>query len=120
MTWIETLSAVLLSSGAALGIIGAIGLHRLPDFYTRAHAAGITDTLCAALFLGGLAIQFGWTLASVKLGLIFLFLLFTSPTACHALAKSALASGLQPWGVAEIPLTEVAVDGAESKPSSTP
>lgn len=90
-------SVVLLAAGSLLGIVGAIGLLRFPDFYTRLHAAGVTDTLCAGLFLGGLALHFGWTLASAKLAMIFAFLLFTSPTACHALAKAAHRSGLVPW-----------------------
>ena len=97
MSALELLSALLLLGGALLGISGGIGLLRFPDFYTRLHAAGVTDTLCAGLFLAGLALHFGWTLASVKLGMIFVFLLFTSPTACHVLARTAFRSGLAPW-----------------------
>lgn len=107
MVMVETISAVLLGAGALLGLIGGIGLLRFPDFYTRLHAASITDTLCAALLLSGLAVQFGATLASAKLGLIFAFLLFTSPTAAHALGKSALRSGLMPWGVDSADLARV-------------
>jgi multicomponent Na+:H+ antiporter subunit G len=94
---LEAVSAVLLLGGAVLGIGGGIGLLRFPDFYTRLHAAGITDTLCAGLFLSGLALQFGWSLASAKLLLIFAFLMFTSPTACNALARTAWRAGLVPW-----------------------
>ena len=90
--------AALLLPGVLLALVGTVGALRFPDFYTRLHAAGITDTLCAGLVLGGLTLHFGATLASAKLGLVFLFLLFTSPTACHALAKSAWRSGLVPWG----------------------
>ncbi|MDO9476026.1 MAG: monovalent cation/H(+) antiporter subunit G [Pseudohongiella sp.] len=97
MTILDILSGTLLLAGCALGVIGAIGLIRFPDFYTRMHAAGVTDTLCAGLFLGGLAIQFGMTLASAKLLLIFLFMLFTCPTSSHALAKAARHGGLKPW-----------------------
>lgn len=97
MDILQWLSAILLLSGCALGIIGGIGIIRFPDFYTRMHAAGVTDTLCAGLFFGGLMIHFGLTLASVKLLLIFLFMLFTCPTASHALAKSARHGGLKPW-----------------------
>lgn len=104
MAAVEVIAALLLGSGALLGLVGGIGLLRFPDFYTRLHAASITDTLCAALFLSGLAVYFGPTLASAKLALIFLFLLFTSPTAAHALGKSALRSGLMPWGVASADL----------------
>ncbi|KPJ90074.1 MAG: sodium:proton antiporter [Gammaproteobacteria bacterium SG8_11] len=83
-------------AGALLSVIGGIGMHRFPDFYARMHAAGTTDTLCAALILLGLALQAGLSLASFKLLLIFAFLLFTSPTATHALANAALHGGLKP------------------------
>lgn len=119
MSIVPLLAAGLLGAGALLGVVGGLGLLRLPDFYTRLHAASITDTLCAALFLSGLALHFGATLASVKLGLIFLFLLFTSPTAAHALGKSALRSGLVPWG---LPSTDRAAlpGGGEPDRASTP
>lgn len=93
---IDLLSWILLLTGGALGIVGGIGIHYFPDFYSRLHAAGITDTLCAMLILSGLGLQAGWSIAAFKLALIFLFLLFTSPTASHALANAALHSGLQP------------------------
>jgi len=97
MDLLQVLSAILLIAGSLLGLVGAIGVLRFPDFYTRLHAAGITDTLCTALFLGGLMIQFGMTLASMKLLLIFVFMLFTCPTATHALSKAARHGGLEPW-----------------------
>ncbi len=93
---IDTLSWICLLAGGALGIVGGIGIHRFPDFYSRLHAAGITDTLCAMLILLGLGLQAGWSLAAFKLALIFVFLFFTSPTASHALANAALHSGLKP------------------------
>jgi len=94
---IDVLSASLLLAGGVFGILGGIGLLRFPDFYTRLHAAGITDTLCAFLIIGGLLLQVGLTLFSLKLLLILLFMIFTSPTASHALARAALAAGLQPY-----------------------
>lgn len=103
MSAAELLSAALLLAGVALGVVGGVGLLRFPDFYTRLHAAGVTDTLCAGLFLGGVALQFGWGLASAKLGLVFAFLLFTSPTACHALARTAWRAGVPPWRAGEAP-----------------
>ena len=93
---IDILSWICLLAGGALGIAGGIGIHRFPDFYSRLHAAGITDTLCATLILLGLGLQAGWSLAAFKLFLIFVFLFFTSPTASHTLANAALHSGLQP------------------------
>lgn len=93
---LDTLSWICLLLGSLIGIIGGIGLHRFPDFYTRLHAAGTTDTLCAALFLLGLAFQAGISLASFKLFLIFAFIFFTSPTASHSLANAAMLGGLKP------------------------
>lgn len=93
---LEWLSWACLIAGAMLSVVGGIGMHRFPDFYSRLHAAGTTDTLCAALILLGLAAQAGLSLASFKLLLIFAFLLFTSPTASHALANAALHGGLKP------------------------
>ena len=92
----ETLSWVCLLLGAVLGMVGGIGMHRFPDFYTRLHAASITDTLCAALFLLGLGFQAGLSLAALKLCLIFIFIFITSPTASHSLANAAMHGGLQP------------------------
>ncbi|MCG6969187.1 MAG: monovalent cation/H(+) antiporter subunit G [Gammaproteobacteria bacterium] len=83
-------------AGALLSVIGGVGMHRFPDFYSRMHAAGTTDTLCAALILLGLGLQAGLSLVSFKLLLIFAFLLFTSPTATHALANAALQGNLKP------------------------
>lgn len=91
------IAALLLLGGSVLGLAGAIGILRLPDFYTRTHAAGITDTLCSGLFLAALVVHFGLTLASLKVLLIFVFLLFTCPTASHALARTARTNGLEPW-----------------------
>ena len=93
---LEILSWVFLVAGGLLGINGVIGIHRFPDFFSRLHAAGITDTLCAALILSGLGLQSGFSLVSFKLVLIFAFILFTSPTASHALANAALHGGVKP------------------------
>ena len=89
-------SWILLLVGAAFMIIGSLGLIRMPDFYTRLHPAGLTDTMGAGLVLAGLALQAGFNLVLVKLALIFLFLMLTSPTASHATARAALAAGLAP------------------------
>jgi len=94
--WLDLLSWAALLSGCFFGITGGIGLLRFPDFYTRMHAAGITDTLCAALILLGLMLQAGWGLVLIKLLLILALLLLTSPTSTHALARAAVHSGLQP------------------------
>jgi multicomponent Na+:H+ antiporter subunit G len=93
---LDILSWICLVAGGVFCVIGALGLVRMPDFYTRMHAAGITDTVGAWLMLLGMILQAGFTLIAVKLVMIGLLLLFTSPTATHALAKAALARGLKP------------------------
>ncbi len=93
---IDLFSWACLLVGGFFGIVGGIGVVRLPDFFTRLHGAGLTDTLCAALILIGLMLQAGLTLTTVKLILILVFLFFTSPTATHALAKAALHGKLKP------------------------
>ncbi len=93
---VDALSWACLLAGGFLGISGGVGILRFPDFFTRLHAAGVTDTLCTALILLGLMMQAGWGLVAVKLVFIILFLLLTSPTATHALARAALHGGLKP------------------------
>ena len=96
MVFVEIISWIFIIAGALLGIAGGIGIHRFPDFYSRLHASGITDTMCAAAFLIGLSIQTGVSIAGLKLLLIFIFLFFSNPTATHALANAALLGGLKP------------------------
>ena len=93
---LNLISAGLLAAGSIFVLIGAFGLIRFPDFYTRLHAAGITDTLGAALILLALMFQAGLSLVTVKLILISLFIFFTSPTATHAVANAARVMGLKP------------------------
>ncbi len=93
---LDLLSWICLIAGGLVGVVGAIGIHRFPDFFNRQHATGTTDTLCAILILLGLGLQAGWTLAAFKVALIFLFLFITSPAATHALASDAIHSGLEP------------------------
>lgn len=93
---IDTFSWLLLISGGLFVLISTIGMLRFPDFFTRLHAASIADTLGSMLILAGLVLQGGLSLVTVKLLLILFFVLFTTPTAAHALAKAALHGRLQP------------------------
>ena len=95
------LAWLCLMGGCFFILVGAVGILRLPDVYTRMHAAGITDTLGAALVLVGLALQSGLSLVTVKLGMTLVFLLFTSAISTHALGKSALSGGLKPRATRE-------------------
>jgi multicomponent Na+:H+ antiporter subunit G len=92
----DVLSALLLAAGSLFCMIGALGLLRMPDFFTRMHAASVTDTLGAGLILLGLMVQAGLTLITVKLIAIGVLIFFTSPAATHALARAALARGVKP------------------------
>lgn len=92
----DVLSWVLLLAGSFFVFTGAVGLLRLPEFFTRIHSAGVTDTLGAGLMLAAMLLQAGsWTVAA-KLFLIFLFMMITGPTSTHALAKAALHGKLTP------------------------
>lgn len=93
---IDGLSWLLLVSGGLFCIIGAAGLVRMPDFYTRMHAASVIDSLGAGLVLLGLILQAGVTLVAAKLLILAILIFFASPTATHALARSAMIRGLKP------------------------
>lgn len=93
---IEIASWALLVAGGAFCLIGAIGVLRMPDFYTRAHAASVSDSLGAGFVIAGLVLQAGWTLPALKLAILALLILFTSPVATHAITKAALGRGVAP------------------------
>jgi multicomponent Na+:H+ antiporter subunit G len=91
---IFVVSWICLSAGGFFCVTGALGLVRMPDFFTRVHAASVVETLGAGLILLGLVLQAGLTLIAVKLLIIGVLIFFTSPTATHALAKAAYARGV--------------------------
>ena len=93
---IDIASWLLLSAGGVFVFIGGLGALRMPDLYTRMHAASVTDTIGPALIIIGIILQAGLTLASVKLVAILLFLLLTGPTASNALASASLLAGNRP------------------------
>jgi multicomponent Na+:H+ antiporter subunit G len=91
------LAELLVCAGVFFLFMGAVGLVRFPDFYTRMHAAGKCDTLGSLLLLVGLATYQGFDLASAKLLAIAVFIFFTSPTAAHAIARAAYTNRLPLW-----------------------
>ncbi len=93
---LEFIAISMIFAGTAFCLIGAIGVLRFPDLFSRMHAAGLTDTLGAFLVLAGLMLLAGWSLATAKLVFILAFLWMTSPTATHALAKAARHDGVEP------------------------
>ncbi len=94
--FLDVSSWVLLTLGGVSVLIGGIGALRMPDLYTRMHAASVTDSMGSILVLLGIMLQSGLSLATIKLAAILLFLLLTGPTASNALASAALLAGTQP------------------------
>lgn len=93
MNWLHLLGDALIAGGAFFILTGGIGLLRMKDFFTRLHPAGLKDAMGVPLIVAGLACYAGASLVSLKLLMLLVFLLITSPTACHALARSALLTG---------------------------
>ena len=92
----DLVSWLLLVAGGFFFLVGAIGLNRMPDVFTRMHAVSVGDTLGAGLLVAGMALQAGPTLVTAKLFLILLVIWFTGPVATHALARAALQDKLLP------------------------
>lgn len=95
-SFVDIVVGVLLAGGSIFYVIGAIGLVRMPDVFTRMHAAGVMETLGVGLFLLAMVIAGGWSLDTAKLLIILGILLYTGPVATHALARAALTAGVEP------------------------
>ncbi|MCW8931363.1 MAG: monovalent cation/H(+) antiporter subunit G [Gammaproteobacteria bacterium] len=95
-TILEFSSSIFLLIGSFLCISGGVGILRFPDFYTRMHAVGVTETLATAMILIGLILHNPDFLVDIKLMIILLMTIFISPTASHALAKAAQHNKLMP------------------------
>lgn len=98
---VNTLVSSLAIGGIFFILIGAIGMHRMPDVYSRIHASSIIDTGGASLILGSLCVYGLYTgegMAVIKILLTYFFILFTGPTASHAVAKMALMGQEVPIG----------------------
>jgi multicomponent Na+:H+ antiporter subunit G len=93
---VNFLSWGFILSGSFFVLVGAIGLLRMPDLYTRMHAASVMETLGAGLLFVGLMIQAGPTLITLKLFFLLALFFFAGPVASHALAQAALHEGLEP------------------------
>lgn len=91
------LAIILMLVGVLFLTVSCIGVVRLPDFYSRSHAVGKSETLGAMLVLGGLALYNGLAIESLKLLFIVVFVLVASPAAAHLLGRAALRSRLELW-----------------------
>ncbi|MEO0619495.1 MAG: monovalent cation/H(+) antiporter subunit G [Pseudomonadota bacterium] len=94
VSWI---SALLVGAGSVIVVIGALGLVRMPDVFTRMHASGMIETMGATLMLSGMALTAGWSLVTLKLLVLWALFIFTGPVAGHALARAALYAGVRPY-----------------------
>ena len=105
---LDLVSWIFLLGGAFFAVVGGIGVLRMPDLFTRLHAAGITDTMGAGLILTGLMFQGGLTTVTVKLLLILAFLWISSPVSTYALARATLAHGQEPFWAEDLEIPETA------------
>lgn len=105
---LDLLSWVFLLGGSFFAVAGGIGVLRMPDLFTRLHAAGVTDTMGAGLILTGLMFQGGLTLVTAKLVIILAFVWFSSPVSTYALARAALASGQEPFWAEDMEIPDTA------------
>lgn len=98
MTEIQNIICILfVVTGILFMLAGSMGIVRLPDFYSRTHAAGTSDTLGVIFIILGLIIYEGLTLTSFKLLLISIFIVLANPIGTHALARAAYKRGLKPF-----------------------
>ena len=105
MTPLEIVATVFVVVGTFFGLVATVGIIRLPDLYSRLHAASKSDTLGSVLSLAGLAIVLGLTTESMKLLFLLVFLFVTSPTAAHAIARAAKEEEVEPVGEGGVPWT---------------
>ncbi len=92
----EVIAWILISAGGFFFIVSAIGINRMPDVFTRLHAASVGETFGSGLMLVGMIVMAGFTLVTAKLVLLLLFLWFMGPVATHAIARAALQAGERP------------------------
>jgi multicomponent Na+:H+ antiporter subunit G len=116
---VAAFSWVFIVAGCGFLIVGATGILRFPDFWSRLHAAAVVDSAGAALLLLGMVLQGGFTLVTAKLVLIGVFLFITGPTATHAIANAAYVSHSRPLGHEGGPLITSA-DIADAQDSTPP
>ena len=87
----------LLVLGGIFGVIGALGLVRMPDVLIRMHASTKIGTLFCGMVMAAAAVHFGdWTV-TVRVVLIVLFLLLTAPIASHMIGRAAVSTGVPLW-----------------------
>jgi multicomponent Na+:H+ antiporter subunit G len=93
---LDVASWVLILLGSFFTVVGAFGLLRMPDVFTRMHAASVTETLGVGLLIFGMMLQAGLSLVTLKLLFLLALFVFTAPVITHALAQACLHEGVEP------------------------
>lgn len=93
----QGVSIVFLLGGFFFFFAATVGLLRFPDFFCRLHATGKGDTLAVLLSLIGLSIYEGFSLTSLKIIFVAVFMFLAQPTATHAISRAAMRCGQEPW-----------------------
>lgn len=93
----ELAACIFMLAGAFVFIGSAIGMLRLPDFYSRVHASGNSETLGCTLSFIGLMILEGPTLTAAKMAIVFIFVFIANPIGSHILGKAAYKTGHPVW-----------------------
>lgn len=96
-TAVEVTVLALALGSVFFSLVAAVGIIRLPDLYTRAHASSKADTLGAGLGLAAVAVVFGPSRSTVKILVLLIFVYLTNPTAAHAISRAAYDQGVEPW-----------------------
>ena len=102
-TLLDVITSIFLAFGCFFSLTGAVGLLRMPDFFTRVHPAGKSDTLAQFLIMVGLLFQAQDPISCGKLVMITGLIFLTSPVAVHAITQAAHLAGVKPWRKEEIP-----------------
>ncbi len=116
---VEIVQWALILAGSFFLVVGAFGVARMPDVFTRMHAASVSDTLGAGCLILGMCLESGFTLVTVELLIILILFFFTSPLATHALSRSALVVGIQPLLVGDDGSLQTRVVETDEKPWSS-
>jgi multicomponent Na+:H+ antiporter subunit G len=93
---VEITSWLLILLGSFFTVVGMLGLVRMPEVFTRMHAASVTDTLGVGFLILGMCLQAGLGLVTLKLLFLLALFFFTGPVVTHALAQACLHEGIKP------------------------
>ena len=103
-TFLQEMVAALLMGLGLIFLVGSmIGMLRLPDFYSRVHASGNSETLGTMLVFLGLAVYNGVSITSAKLLIILMFIFVGNPIGSHILTKAAYKTGHPVWTKRRLP-----------------